>query len=272
MNCKAMIAWTLGVSLALDLSLGTGLTRAADPTAEEIMEKNLAVTKVGDSTADATFTLINKSGQERVRRTLAATKLRQNGNDNMRMTRFLAPPDVKGTVTLLLENTNKDDDLWIYLPALKKVRRLVSSNKRDSFVGTDFSYGDVIGHKVNEWNHKHLRDENIDGQTAWVIESTPKDEEIQANTGYSKRVSWILKGNFTAAKTEFYDEGGELLKTAIFSDIQLVDKQHDKWQPMKLEGNNVQTGHRTVIELKNFKVNQGVKDEYFTTRYMERDS
>lgn len=245
---------------------------AADPTALEIAEKNFMVSKVVDSTSDATFTLTNKSSQERVRKTFGTSKLQANGVDNMRMTRFLTPSDVKGTVSLLVENSAKDDDIWIYLPALKKVRRLVSSNKKDSFVGTDFSYGDVIGHKPAEWNHKILKEESCDGKPCWVTESIPKSDDVKTNSGYAKRVAWILKENFVAVKTDLYDESGQLKIAGKFSDIQLVDKERNKWQPMRLEAENKQTGHKTVIKFENFKANQNVKDDFFTTRYMERDS
>ncbi|MCX7270261.1 MAG: outer membrane lipoprotein-sorting protein, partial [Burkholderiales bacterium] len=104
-------------------------------TAVEIMEKNFIVGKYPDSTSESTMTLTNKSGQQRVRKTFGTSKLDANGIDNKRMTRFLEPADVKGTVSLLVEHSDKDDDIWIYLPSLKKVRRLISSNKKDSFVG-----------------------------------------------------------------------------------------------------------------------------------------
>ena len=264
------------VAALLAFGLGTSLipseSRAADPTALEIAEKNFMVSKVMDSTSDATFTLINKNGQERVRKTFGTSKLQANGVDNMRMTRFLTPSDVKGTVSLLVENTGKDDDIWIYLPALKKVRRLVSSNKKDSFVGTDFSYGDVIGHKPSEWNHKILKEESCDGKPCWVTESTPKNDDVKNNSGYAKRVTWILKENFVAVKTDLFDESEQLKISGKFSDIQLVDKERNKWQPMRLEAENKQNGHKTVIQFQNFKANQNVKDDFFTTRYMERDS
>lgn len=118
------------------------VAHAAGENLIEIVQKSLAINKVLDSMSDATFTLVNNSNQERVRKTFVVTKLQTNGEDNMRMTRFMVPADVKGTVSLLVEHSVTDDDIWIYLPALKKVRRLVSSNKKDSFVGTDFSYGD----------------------------------------------------------------------------------------------------------------------------------
>lgn len=257
--------------LALALTLLPRAAGAAPPTAREIMDKSFTVTRVQDSTSDATFTLINKTGQERVRKTFGTTKLQADGVDNMRMVRFVSPPDVKGTVTLMIEHSDRDDDMWVYLPALKKVRRLVSSNKKDSFVGTDFSYGDVIGHKVEEWEHRLLREEIADGQPCYVVESTPKNESVKSSSGYSKRLSWIRKDNFVAIKGEFWDQAGQPLKSFTAADIQLVDPARGKWQPMRLESANLQTGHRTAIRVENFRANQGVRDDFFTTRYMERE-
>ncbi len=239
-------------------------------TAVEIMDKNFVVGKYADSTSDTTMTLTNKSGQQRVRKTFGTSKLDANGIDNKRMTRFLEPTDVKGTVSLLVEHSDKDDDIWIYLPSVKKVRRLISSNKKDSFAGTDFSYGDVIGHKVKEWNHTLVKEEDIDGKTCYVIESTPKDATVKTNTGYSKRVGWIQKDNFVTVKAIAYDEAGELLKEAKYSHWKEVDTVKHKWQAGILEAKNLQTGHSTVITIDQFKVNNGVKDDFFTTRYMEQ--
>jgi uncharacterized protein len=187
----------------------------------------------------------------------------------MRITTFMSPSDVKGTKTLLIEHTGKDDDIWIYLPALKKVRRLVSNNKKDSFVGTDFSYGDVIGHRPGDWNHKILKSESVDGRDCFVLESTPKTLEVADNSGYSKRVFWIDKENFVPLKGEVYDSGNQLLKKFTAKRIEKVDAKNDKWQPMYLEAENVQSNHRTKLEFKNFKANVGISDDKFTTRYLE---
>ncbi len=244
---------------------------AAEPPATEIMERNFGVNKVLGSISRATLTLINKNGQERVRTIFTTTKLQPNATDNMRMTRFLSPPDVKGTVTLLIEHSDRDDDIWIYLPALKKVRRLVASNKKDSFVGTDFSYGDVIGHKVSEWEHRLAKEEAVDGQLCYLIESLPRTEEVRANSGYSKRRLWIRKDNFVMIKAEYWDQAGQPLKTFVAADVRLVDPGRGKWQPMRLETRNLQTGHHTIIQFEDFEVNQQIKDEFFSTRYMERE-
>lgn len=142
---KGLILTVLSVAMA-----GQALS---EPSADEIMSKSLLSIKVADSATHSTFRLINAAGQQRVRETDGQTKLIAGTTDNRRLVNFLSPADVRGTKTLLIEHSSADDDIWIYLPAMKKVRRLVASNKKDSFVGTDFSYGDVIGHKVEDWNH-----------------------------------------------------------------------------------------------------------------------
>lgn len=247
------------------------IAHATEINLNDIMQKSLTVNKVLDSTYDATFTLINKTGQERVRKTFGVTKLQANGEDDMRMTRFMAPADIKGTVSLLIEDSAGDDNIWIYLPALKKVRRLVSSNKKDSFVGTDFSYGDVIGHKASEWNYKLLREEIADGVPCYVIEAMPKNDGVRNSSGYAKRVIWVRKDNFFAIKGDLWDEDGQPVKTSHMTELQEVDPARHKWQAMRLESKNLQTGHQTVIRFEKFKVNQKVRDEFFTTRYMEKE-
>jgi hypothetical protein len=264
-NRLRMVSLRAGLIVALTLPVAAWAL-----TAVEIMDKNFVVGKYADSTSETTMTLTNKSGQQRVRKTFGTSKLDANGIDNKRMTRFLEPTDVKGTVSLLVEHSDKDDDIWIYLPSVKKVRRLISSNKKDSFVGTDFSYGDVIGHKVKEWNHTIVKEEEVDGKPCYVIESTPKDATIKTNTGYSKRIGWIQKDNFVTVKAVSYDEAGELLKEAKYSHWKEVDTVKHKWQAGILEAKNLQTGHSTVIAIDQFKVNNGVKDDFFTTRYMEQ--
>lgn len=240
------------------------------PTADEIAQKSFVASKFNDSTSDSTFTLINASGQERKRETVGQSKLVKGTMDNMRLVTFLSPSDVKGTKTLLIERSGKDDDMWIYLPALKKVRRLVSSDKKSSFVGTDFSYGDVIGHRVDEWNHKILGEEKVDGRDCWSMESTPKNKDVAENTGYSKRTACIDKESYLMAKGEAFDLNGNLLKKFKSSGFEKKDEKANKWQAMRIEAENTQTKHRTVIEFKNFKANVGVSDDLFTARNLEK--
>ena len=248
--------------------LGAGAASAA-PSAQEIMKQNFMASKVGDSTQDATFRLVNAQGQERVRETTSQTKLLPGTTDNRRIVVFNSPADIRGTRTLLVEHSGADDDIWVYLPAMKKVRRLVASNKKDSFVGTDFSYGDVIGHKVEDWNHKLIREEKFGRFDCWVIESEPATPQVADISGYSRRISWIDKRSFVAVRADIFDMQGASLKRLIQEDVRQVDPDSNRWQPMRLVADNMQTNHRTIIELRNFKANVGVSDAAFTPRALE---
>jgi hypothetical protein len=253
------------------VSFNAHKAKADEVDIKALIQKNYFVNRVSGSTSNSIFILINKQGQQRKREVFGVTKLAENGIDNMRFTRFQSPSDVKGTASLLIEHQNTDDDMWIYLPALKKVRRLVSSNKKDSFIGTDFSYADVIGFKTEEWNYKIIGKEVINNADGLVIEATPASSQVGVNTGYSKRKIWLLLDNAVTTKMEFWDLQGEPLKTITFEDIQNVDKENAKWQAMRLMAKNIQTGHSTEIQFQDFKVHSDIDSKYFTARYLERE-
>lgn len=249
----------------------TSLACLAVPDANEIMEKNSGISKVLASESEATITLTAKGGGERIRKTYTATKLAKNGQDNSRLSRFLSPADVKGMATLLVEHSDAEDDIWVYLPSMKKIRRLSANNKRDGFLGTDLSHGDVIGHKLKEWKHRLLREEALDGEPCYVIESIPASPAIQEASGYARRQSWIRKDNFVAARTDYWDESGEFLKSVTASGIRLVDKDKGKWQPMRIEAVNKQTGHASTIKLDTFAVKPELSESLFTPRGLDRE-
>lgn len=261
------------LALAGSLTLAPVLRAQATaglPDPVDVMTRNFMVNRVPDSEQETTITLINRSGQQRVRRLTGWTRLQANGIDNRRLVRYDAPADVAGTSTLLVEHAEGDDDIWIYLPALRKSRRLVASNKKESFVGTDFSYGDVIGHRVRDWRHTLLGEETIDGQSCFVIESVPVSDAIRDESGYARQKHWIRKDNFVAVRIDYWDRSGQPLKRASYRDIQLVDAARSRWQAMQFEAENLQTGHRTVIRFDRFRANIGVPDERFSVRALER--
>lgn len=237
---------------------------SATVDAMQVMERNTAVTRFSTSEAMAEFVLENKEGARRTRQAAMATKLQPNQVDTMRLVRFDAPADIKGTSTLLIERSGKDDDMWVYLPAMKKVRRLVASNKRDSFIGTDFSYGDVMGHRVQDWKHSLQADQMRDGVPHYVVESLPASDAIKSESAYSKRVTWIRKDNFSTSYVETFDLGGQPYKRFTFSDTKLVDAANGKWQPMRAVGANLQTGHSTTITFTDFRVGGTVADDKFS--------
>lgn len=242
----------------------------AELSPQEVMNRNYRASKVKDSRSVVEFKLISKSGQERVRETETFSKLKPKSLDAMRLVVFNRPADVKGAKTLMIENSKGDDDIWIYLPAVKKSRRLISSNKKDSFSGTDFSYGDIIGHRAEDWKHKINGTESVDGKECYIVESTPVSAEVADSSGYSKRVSWIDQNSFIALKAEAYDLSGKLLKKYKSDNIKKVDSKLSKYQPMLIVVENVQTGNRTRLEFKEYKANIGVEDSKFTSRSLER--
>lgn len=265
------------VAAAALLLAGTGLAalpatpvRAADTVdATKMMENSLTITKPYRSTTEGRFVLTNKAGQSRVRETESVSELKADGVHNRRVVRFLSPADIKGTAVLTIENT-AEDDIWVYLPALKKVRRLSAANKKDAFVGTDFSYGDVLGHRVEDWNQKFVRKDVLDGKPVIVIESTPKTPEVAANSGYSKRLSWLRATDAVDLKTDYYGPDGKLLKVYVATDIRLVDTKNKRYQPMRQTMTNVVTGHSTRIEYDEYSTDIDIAETQFQPRALER--
>lgn len=266
-----------GTALALACALA-GITlptptqaQAAALSADEVMQRNHQATRLDSSISEATFRLVSPSGQERVRKTFGATRLRADGVSNRRLVRFLSPSDTRNTATLLLENAQGDDEIWVYLPALKKARRLAASNKKSSFVGTDLSYGDMSGHKPADWTHRLLRNDSLGGVGVYVVESAPKTPEVAADSGYARRISWVARDSFAALKVEFFDPAGAPLKTVESSEWKQVDAARHKWQAMQVKVSNQQTGHTTHIHIDRFEANVPVADEVFSVRSIEKE-
>ncbi len=241
----------------------------ADLSAHDIMEKNFLVSKVSAVRADTTMVLINDRGQRRERKNTTLIKLQPNGVDSKFLVRFSTPADIKGTGFLQIEHSEGDDDLWIYLPALKKSRRLVANNKKDSFVGSDFSYGDISLPKVDLYRHTLLRSEKSGDADCYVIESVPASDTVKRNSGYGRKITWVRHDNFLEAKVEYYDLADRLLKTQQVERGQELEP--GRWLAAHREMVNHQTGHRTVIEIENLDAHSGVSDDLFTTRYIERE-
>jgi outer membrane lipoprotein-sorting protein len=194
--------------------------------------------------------------------------LQPGSADSQRVVRFSSPADVKGTAILLVEHSKADDDMWIYLPALKKVRRLVASNKKDSFAGSDFSYGDVIGHQPADWKHQLVGSEDVGGEPCFVIESVPGSNAVRESSGYSKRKSWISKARFVLVKLQAWDTEGQLLKEASYSDFKVGDKP-DRWVPMRIQAKNVQTGHQTDLVFRGYRIEPAIAADVFSANSLD---
>lgn len=158
---------------------------------------------------------------------------------------------------------SRSDDQWIYLPALKKIKRISSESSSDSFMGSDFTYDDLGDRHPGEDTHTILRLEKFRDELCYVVESQPKDEEDI----YSRTVTWIIKDKWIGLKKEFYDEDDELLKVLSNDEYQKLEAY---WVIINSTMKNVQSGHRTEMKLENLKLDQGIPDQQFTERMMKR--
>ncbi len=244
---------------------------AKSESAAEIMNRNLVATKVSGFSGEVTMNLVNARGEQRVRKMIVRSKLRDNGLDSAVMTRFAQPADIRGTGFLQIENRAADDDIWVYLPGLKKTRRLAANSKRDSFFGTDFSNGDILLPAVDKYKHELLRNESVDGNDCYVIESTPNDEKTRADTGYSRRITWVDAKNYVERRVEYYDLGNALLKTQLATDIREVEPGKQRFMPMSREMVNHSTNHKTLYRFDSFAIDTALKDGEFNTRNLERE-
>lgn len=220
-------------------------------------------------TSEMTMKLTNKRGSIRERKvTSYSMDVGQNMKDKKTMMFFQYPGDVKGTgfLTWDYDEINKDDDKWLYLPAMKKTRRISgSSAKKDYFMGTDFTYDDMGSRNVDEDDHKLLRQEDVNEHKCWVVESTSKD----SRDIYSKKISWIRQDCLIIVKAEYYDKLGKLHRKLVLSNIEQVQ---GIWLAKKLQMTNVQNNHQTEIIIENPKYNMSIEESAFTVSKLEKNT
>ena len=210
------------------------------------------------------LTLIKKNGSSRQRK--VSSWAMDEGKDTKKMMFFTYPGDVKGTgfLTWDYDQIGKEDAKWLYLPAMKKTRRISgSSSKTDYFMGTDFTYDDMGSRHIDEDKHTLLREEMKDGHKCLVVESVPVDKhEI-----YSRKVTWIRQDCLVAVCAEYYDKLNKLHRLLTISEIKKIQ---DFWTICKMEMKNVQTGHSTVIEVKNTQYDVKIDKDLFTVAKLEK--
>jgi len=229
----------------------------------EIAEKSDKVTDGFESSISQTeMILINASGQKSVRELEMKTLEGENGDKTI--STFLTPADVKGTKTLTHEHLNRDDDQWLYLPALKRVKRIASRNKSGSFMGSEFSYEDIGNQNYKKYTYDNKIEEvDLNGVKCYKGFRIPKDK----NSGYTKQVSWIAKDTFLLQKIDYYDRKSELLKTAIFSDYKQID---GVWRVGKIEMKNHQNDKSTILIWKDDKIHAGLTAKEFNKRVLKQ--
>ncbi len=248
------------------LSLFSAQTLAL--TAEEqglqiIMEVDHRDTGFADSMANMKMILRNRNGDESIR-ILKMKILEGSGDGDKSLSVFSKPRDIKGTAFLSFTHALEPDEQWLYLPALKRVKRISSSNKSGPYLGSEFAFEDLTSFEVKKYAYKYLRDEIYKGKDCFVIELYPNYK----HSGYTRQIVWIEKDRYIPLKTDYYDRKNALLKTAENEGYQQYLGQY--WRANTMLMTNHQNGKSTILQWENFKFGNGLSARDFDRNTLKR--
>jgi len=239
--------------------------------AETPEEKGLAIAKEDDRrdngfkdfTANMVMILKNRQGEESSRNIRNKT-LEVDGDGDKSLSIFDRPRDVKGTALLNFTHKVGTDDQWLYLPALKRVKRISSANKSGSFMGSEFAYEDVTSQEVEKYTYKWIKDEDYKGEKCFVFERYP----VYKNSGYTRQVVWLDQKDYKILRIEYFDRKNTPLKTLVQSNFkQFLGKY---WYPGSMYMENHQTGKSTLLTWSEFKFQTGLSDKSFNKNSLKR--
>jgi outer membrane lipoprotein-sorting protein len=251
------------VVLAVVLFGTAGAAPAAAITGREIAE-NIEARESGETThALVNMRLVDEAGRESTR------VIEQYGRETpdgllRNVIIFHQPASVQDTRFLTIENDGRDDDQWIYLPGLRRVRRIAAGEGSNSFMGTDFSYDDLKSLEIDDYEYELLREETLGDRPVYVVEVTPIDPD---DSQYSRVVQWVDRERWLPLRMELFDHEGELLKV---NTVSRVERVQGFWTVINNTMENVQTGHRTELAVQRFVYNENLPDGLFTTNFLER--
>ena len=243
----------------------TGLTLKAQD-AREISKKSSNAINLSSMEMVSTLKIISASGSERIRTVSTAT--RKFGDVSKMIMKFISPADVRGTTMLVFDYENKDDDMWIYMPALRKTRRIVSSEKGKNFMGSEFTNADMSKPNLNDFNYKIVGEATVDGRNCWKIESTCKDRTIEDEYGFSNRIAYIDKENFLVYKVEFYSFDGNLFKIQTIKDYR--KQSNNSYFAFYMEMQNLENGRKSVMTVDKFQLGSSLPESQFSPAMIEK--
>lgn len=269
MKTKSIALLALGLSVA-----GHASADGRRPSAKEIMQKNLEATTLAHAVSTSTLT-IGTSGGDARQKTFSLWRKRASDNVHFRtLTRFSEPAEIRGEGVLFDERTNGQNEVLLYLPRYKKVRRVEAQAQRSSFMGSSFSYADMTTQAVDDYTHALEADEPCPaggGGTCFVVRSTPANDTVRANHGYGKKKTWIRASDFQTIQSELFDEGGALWKRIVFGDIKEVDASAHKSLPHAIRVDDIKGGKFSAIRIKNVDTSAAVADTLFTEQALARE-
>ena len=219
----------------------------------------------GDSAASIEMILKNANGQTSTRELrLNTLEVPDEGDGDKILSVIQSPPDVRGTALLTFTHINEQDDQWLYLPALKRVKRISSANKSGPFLGSEFAYEDLASQEVAKYTHRYLRDEPCGELQCFVVERVP----VYKDSGYTRQFTWIDHDEYRFWKVDFYDRKNDLLKTLTFSDYRQYLDQY--WRALILDMHNHQTGKSTRLSYTDLRFRVGLTEADFTRNALRR--
>ena len=216
-----------------------------------------------DSEAAMSMTLINRSGKQSMRR-MRSRVLEVTGDGDKSISIFDEPADVKGTASLTHSHATDADEQWLYLPALKRVKRISSKNKSGPFMGSEFAFEDISSQEVDKYKYKYIGDDDFEGTAVYKIEAIP----AYKYSGYTRLINWIDQEKMVPVKVEYFDRKNSPLKTLVISNY---EKHLDKfWRAGRMEMQNEQTGKSTILEWADYAFQTGLTDKDFDSNALKR--
>jgi hypothetical protein len=258
------------VALALTLAASAAAAEGEELTARQIMERVDARDDGDHSSMDLEMVLIDKNGNQRVRKLRAYG--RDVGEDEQSIMFFLSPADVEDTgfLTWDYEDPERDDDQWLYLPALSRTKRIASSDKSGSFMGSDFSYADMTDRPLDAYQYTLMKETEVDGHPVWQIESVPITEREKDETGYEKSIAFVRKDNYVVVRSVSWVKKGRRLK---YLDVKELERIDGIWVGTEMHMSTRKgetTLHKTVLYSRNVAFGQDLGEDLFTVRQLEK--
>ncbi len=218
---------------------------------------------------DMLLILISRNGKKRTRNIKSYSK--KFGTDKYQIMFFKSPADVRNTA-FLMHNYNvsgKDDNQWLYLPALKKVKRIPSADKSASFMGSDFSYYDMTDIDLEDYNFKLLKETEVRGKKAWMIEAIPRTSKVVNKSGYTKTILLVRQDNYIVVRSIGFMKNSK----KKYFDIIHLHKQGGVWLPDEITmttKKGKKTIHTSILKFSNIKLNKTINDSMFTSRRLKK--
>jgi len=246
---------------------------ADDPEARKIMKKADARDDGDNQVSTMEMVLIDKRGNERMRK--IHTFMKDRGEDTLKLMFFQHPADVKDTsfLTYDYDDPDKDDDQWLYLPALRKTKRIASTDKSGSFMGSDLTYSDMTSRNIEDYEYtfyEKFKEKEVNGVKTWVIWSIPRSKKVIEETGYEKSLLFVRQDNFFVIRALSWVRDGGYLKYMDVRNLDLIDGIWVATEMHVTKKKGRDTVHKTILKLSDVQFNQNLEYDLFTVRRMEK--